>query len=43
MTIKGTGHIPFIGEKVNLDIIFVGIPEGNGQPRKLSYDSDTIR
>jgi hypothetical protein len=40
MTIKGTGHMPFIGEKVNSGIIFVEIPEGNGKPRKLSYESD---
>jgi hypothetical protein len=30
---KGAVHIPFVGEMVNLGIIFVGTPEGKGEPR----------
>jgi hypothetical protein len=38
--IKGAGHIPFVGELVNLGVIFVGTPEWNGEPRSLSHKSD---
>ena len=37
---KWMGHISFVGEMVNLGIIFVGKPEGNGDPRSLSCNSD---
>jgi hypothetical protein len=30
---KGASHTSFVGEMVNLGIIFVGTPEGNGEPR----------
>jgi hypothetical protein len=30
---KGVGLISFVGEMVNLGIIFVGTSEGNGDPR----------